>query len=219
MTTTVALKRVACTFLLVVAVNACVASGNIWKEEVLLHDDSKLVVQRSQSYGGRSEPGQSGPIKEHSISFRLPGSNKTITWTSEYGQDLGRANFNLYAVHVLNGTPYVLASPNLCPSYNKWGRPNPPYVVFKYEGGHWQRIAIDALPIEFKTVNVVLSIQKAQADELSRMVLVPAEKVLELNLHVERPEARTILRKPLATEPCPKYSSGPKAPQPGASVK
>ena len=168
--------------------------GTSWKEEVLLHDGQKIIIDRSQSYGGRSEPGQSGPIKEHTISFMLPGSSKTITWTSEYGEELGRTNFNLLAVHVLNGTPYIVASPNLCLSYNKWGRPNPPYVFFKYEGKAWQRIPLEALPAEFKTINVVLSIQKFQADKLSSRGLTSAEKIEELNLHVEQAAHKTILR-------------------------
>lgn len=122
--------------LLGVSLNACAGlfgfGGDSWKEEVLLHDGQKMIVERSQSYGGRSEPGQSGPIKEHTIRFMLPGASQAISWTSEFGEDLGRTNFNLLAVHVLNGTPYVVAEPNLCLSYNKWGRPNPPYVFFKY---------------------------------------------------------------------------------------
>lgn len=174
--------------------------GTSWKEEVLLHDGQKIIVERSQSYGGRSEPGQSGPIREHAISLTPPGSSKTITWTSEYGEDLGRTNFNLLAVHVLNGTPYIVASPNLCLSYNKWGRPNPPYVFFKYDGNAWQRIALEAFPVEFKTINVVLSIQKFQADQLSSTGLTSAEKVKELNAHIERPERKTIVREALPWE-------------------
>lgn len=188
-------------FMLGGSMSACAGflgiGGTSWKEEVLLHDGQKIIIDRSQSYGGRSEPGQSGPIKEHTISFMLPGSSNTITWTSEYGEELGRTNFNLLAVHVLNGTPYIVASPNLCLSYNKWGRPNPPYVFFKYEGNGWQRIALEALPAEFKTINVVLSIQKFQADQLSSMGLTSAEKIKELNRHVEQPEFKTILREPL----------------------
>ncbi len=194
------LKAVASILMLGAAIGACAATGNTWKEEILLHDGQKMIVQRSQTYGGRGEPGQSGPIKEHSISFQLPGSSRSIAWTSEYGQDLGRTNFNLLAVHVLNATPYVVASPNLCLSYNKWGRPNPPYVVFKYEGTQWQRIAIEALPIEFKTINVVLSIQKVQADELSDMGLVSAETIKRLNESTERTEFKKILREPFSRE-------------------
>src|SRR4030067_931887 len=63
--------------------------GDSWKEEVLLHDGSKIIVKRSQSYGGRHEIGQPSPIKEHTISFTLPNSHKAITWTSAYGEDLG----------------------------------------------------------------------------------------------------------------------------------
>lgn len=188
--------------------------GTSWKEEVLLHDGQKIIVERSQSYGGRSEPGQSGPIKEHSISFALPSSNKIISWTSEYGEDLGRTNFNLLAVHVLNGTPYIVASPNLCLSYNKWGRPNPPYVFFKDEDNGWQRIPLEQFPAEFKTINVVLSIQKFQADQLSSTGLTSAEKIKELNAHIEKPEHKTILPSPLPQERCPQLPSGPKAPNP-----
>jgi hypothetical protein len=173
------------------------SGGTSWKEEVLLHDGQKIIVQRSQSYGGRSEPGQPGSIKEHTINFALPGSGKAITWVSEYGEDLGRANFQLLAVHVLGGIPYIVATPNLCLSYNKWGRPNPPYVIFKHDGQVWQRIPLEALPIEFKTINVVLSSQQVQAQQMSAMGLVTAEQVRGMNQGAERPEAKTILREAL----------------------
>ena len=168
--------------------------GDSWKEEVLLHDGQKIIIKRSQSYGGRHEVGQSSPIKEHTISFTLPNSNKTITWTSEYSEDVGRANFNLLAVHVLNGTPYIVASPNLCLSYNKWGRPNPPYVFFKYDGKVWQRISLEEFPAAFKTINVALDIRGRQVEELDRMGLVSAEKIEQLNAHSEIPEFKAILR-------------------------
>ena len=138
--------------------------GDSWKEEVLLHDGSKLIVKRSQNYGGRHEIGQSPPIREHTITFRLPGSSKTITWTSEYGEELGRTNFNLLAVHVLNGTPYIVTEPNLCLSYNKWGRPNPPYVFYKYDGKTWQRISLEELPVDFKTINVSPHARRARCE-------------------------------------------------------
>src|SRR5688500_8514580 len=64
-----------------------------WKEEVLLHDGSKIIVERSQSYGGRHEIGQSSPIKEQSIAFTVPNTGTTIEFKSEYGEDIGRANF------------------------------------------------------------------------------------------------------------------------------
>ena len=192
--------------------------GTSWKEEVLLHDGGKIVVERSQTRGGRREIGQPPPVKEHIISFKLPGSDKTITWTSEYGEDLGRTNFNLLAVHVLNNIPYIVASPNLCLSYNKWGRPNPPYVFFKYDGKAWQRIPLEEFPVEFKTINVAIS-TLADEDKLTGLGFVSAEKIKALNHDVRQPEYKTILREPLPESAlCPDWSSprytSPKAPLP-----
>lgn len=171
--------------------------GDSWKEEVLLHDGSKIIVKRSQSYGGRHELGQSSPIKEHTITFTLPDSNKTITWTSEYGEELGRANFNLLAVHVINGTPYIVASPNLCLSYNKWDRPNPPYVFFKYDGKAWQRIPLEEFPVEFKTINVALTLGGRDVEAMASLGLVSSENIKERNSLLTQPEYKTILREGL----------------------
>ncbi len=171
--------------------------GDSWKEEVLLHDGSKIIVKRSQSYGGRHEVGQPPPIKEHTITFTLPSSNKSITWTSEYGEDLGRTNFNLLAVHLMKDTPYIVASPNLCLSYNKWGRPNPPYVFFKHDGKAWQRIPLSEFPAEFKTINVALDILGHEVENLVSLSFVSSEKIKELNQHTVIPEFKTILREAL----------------------
>lgn len=171
--------------------------GDAWKEEVLLHDGRKLIVKRSQSYGGRREVGQSAPIKEHTISFVLPDTGKTITWTSEYSDDVGRANFNLLAIHVLAGTPYIVAEPNLCLSYNKWGRPNPPYVFFKYDGNGWQRIPLVQFPAEFTTFNVVISLQTHDVDRMVEDGQVSAENVAKLNSNLRQAELKSILREPV----------------------
>lgn len=169
--------------------------GDSWKEEVLLHDGSKIIAQRSLSYGGRREVGQGTPIKEQSISFTLPNSNKTIKWTSEYSEDVGRANFKLLALHILNGTSYIVAKPNLCLSYNKWGRPNPPYVLFKHDGKEWQRIQLSELPAEFKTLNIAIYLGHQDVDSMVEEGLVPAETIKRRNSELTQyPQFKTILR-------------------------
>ncbi|MFA7383664.1 MAG: hypothetical protein WC001_09450 [Desulfurivibrionaceae bacterium] len=173
--------------------------GTRWKEEVLLHDGGKIIVERSQSYGGRHEIGQSPPVKKHTIAFTLPDSGKAMSWTSEYGDELGRTNFNMLALHILNGTPYLVAEPNLCLSYNKWGRPNPPYVFFKYEGTVWQRIPLSALPSQFKTINMIVNNGREEDIEkaASNLGYVPAEGVQRINSSLPQPEYKTILREPV----------------------
>ena len=167
--------------------------GDSWKEEVLLHDGSKIIVERSQAYGGRHEIGQTPPIKEQDITFTLPGTNRSFTWKSEYSEDIGRANFKLLALHVLNGTPYIVTVPNLCLSYNKWGRPNPPYIIFKHDGKDWQRIPLQELPSEFKENNLVIN-SKGEARIITAQSIVTAELVRKLNGELVQPEYKTILR-------------------------
>jgi hypothetical protein len=197
-----------------------------WKEEVLLHDGKKIIVKRSQSYGGRREPGQDPPIKEHVLTFQLPGSDKSIKWVSEFSQDVGRANFDLLALHVLNGTPYVVAIPNLCLAYNKWGRPNPPYVFFRYDGAAWQRIALAELPQQFVAANVIVNVRREEDIEqaAAKLGYVPVDTVQSTNRRLQPAELRSILREPVkaGTEGsavnCPDMSSSrytsPKAPLP-----
>lgn len=174
--------------------------GDSWKEEVLLHDGSKIIVKRSLSYGGRREIGQGAPIKEQAISFTLPSTGKTITWNSQFSEDIGRANFNLLALHILNGTPYIVAEPNLCLSYNKWGRPNPPYVFFKYDGKAWQRIPLTEFPTEFKTLNVAIYLGHQDVDLMVEEGLVPVETIKGRNNTLVQPEYKTIMRESLQRE-------------------
>lgn len=180
------------------SMTACASlfGGESWKEEVLLHDGSKIIVERSQTRGGRHEIGQGAPIKEYNISLTLPNSGKTITWTSEYSEDVGRANLHPLALHVLNGTPYIVAEPNLCLSYNKWGRPNPPYVIFKYDGKEWQRIAMQELPTVFKDTNLVNN-TKDHAEQLMDSSVVTAEAIRQFNSSLTQPEYKTIFHEPI----------------------
>jgi hypothetical protein len=167
-----------------------------WREEVLLHDGRKIIADRSQSYGGRHETGQSTPIKEQDITFVVPGTNKKITWISEYSKDVGRANFALLALHILQNVPYIVTTPRLCLSYNKWGRPNPPYVIFKYNNNDWQRIPFEELPAEFITLNLTIETKSFEQELVSEKV-VSSEKVKTLNGRLRQPEYKSILREAL----------------------
>jgi hypothetical protein len=173
------------------------SGGASWKEEVLLHDGTKIVVERSHTYGGSREIGQPPSIKEQDITFSLPGTVQTITWKDEYGKEVGGSNFILLALHVLNNVPYFVAKPNLCRSYNKWGRPNPPYVVFKYHGNAWQRISFAELPTEFKDTNLSLMYTKADEKHIAGQSPVPAEHVRKSNARIPNPESTSILRDPV----------------------
>ena len=193
--------------------NACGFGGDSWKEEVLLHDGNTLTINRLQTYDGRHELDQSPPIKAHTITFTLPGSPNIVKWTSEYGEDIGRTNFNLLALHVLNGTPYIVAGPNLSLSYKKWGSPNPPYVFFKYDSKGWHRIAIEEFPAEFKNLNVTID-TRTYAKQLAGQGFTSAVVVKNLNSNLTQEEYKSIVRTSLDKwKPRPEHK-GPKAPNP-----
>lgn len=179
------------------SMSACSAVS--WKEEVRLHDGSTLIVKRSQSRGGTSEPGNRSPINQQKITFTVPKTSKTYSFTSDYSEDIDAMDFNLLALHILDETPYLIVTPNRCLSYNKWGRPNPPYVIFKHEASDWKRIPLQELPGEFKEINLMvggydpyqLTVKERDASVLS------AEVVKKLNVKLTQPEYQTIIREPI----------------------
>ena len=189
-------RAIGTALILGLSLTACAEKIFTWKEQVLLHDGSKIIVQRTQSYGGNHEIGQAIPVAVHTIKFTLPNSDEKLSWTSEYGSELGRTNFNLLALHILYGVPYLVVEPNLCLSYNKWGRPNPPYVIFTRKDKAWQRIPLAEVPAELKSINLIVNNgrEKEIAEVESRLGYVPIESVQKINSRLEEPEYRTILR-------------------------
>lgn len=176
-----------------VSMSACSES---WKEEVLLHDGSKIIVERTVDRGGRHEIGQQPPIKEERLSFTLPATNEYIMWKNEFSKDVGFADFMPLLLDIHQGMAYVVTTPAGCLSYNKWGRPNPPYVLFKYDGKAWQRITLQELPAEIKTPNLVVGSPDNNVEKLGTS-FVKWEQIQKINSSLRQPEYKTILREPV----------------------
>lgn len=192
------------------SLSACAfgGSGTSWKEEVLLHDGGKLIVDRTAQRHGRHEIGQRPPIGDQSISFTMPGTNQRVVWEDDYSEDVNGANFNLMMLDIVQGTPYLLATPAGCLSYNKWGRPNPPYVIFKYQGDEWQRIPLQELPAGIKSPNMLHASPDDVAGKSAKEGVVPAAVIREENDGYRQREFRTLLREALPESAlCPDWSS------------
>ena len=164
-----------------------------WKEEVLLHDGSKIIVTRTVERGGRHEIGQQPPIKEQSLTFVLPSTSESVIWEDKFTEDVGGANFLPMQLGIHKDTAYLVVYPMGCLSYNKWGRPNPPYVVFQYQGKEWKRITLQELPAEIKTPNLIFSSPDDEAKKMGQSIA-PAEKIKALYERYKQPEFKTILR-------------------------
>ncbi len=181
--------------------------GASWKEEVLLHDGQKLIVERSQTYGGYSEPAsRERQLAEEIWEFTIPGTDQRVIWKNNFGKTPGHSSVMLLMLDFLKGTPYLATRPAGCISYNKWKRPNPPYVFFKFDGKTWQQISLNEFPAEFNNANVVIG----RPDQGDRSGMLSIEKIKEENQYLE-PYMRTIMRTSIAREWCPD-TGGSKAP-------
>jgi hypothetical protein len=167
-----------------------------WKEEVLLHDGSKIIVNRTVERGGRHEIGQQPPYKEQSLTFIMPGTNQTIRWVDHYSEDLGSASFLPMAVDIYEGKVYLVADTMGCLAYNKWGRPNPPYVVFKYDGKDWQRVPLTALPDAIRSPNLIFSMPDVEVEKSGKR-FISSEMIKAITAHYPQPQYKTILREAL----------------------
>lgn len=199
-------RRKALTIAVVIAtfsLNACAGlfglSGDSWQEEVLLHDGSKVVVERQTTRGGRHEVGQKPSYTQQTLIFTHPATGEQIVWEDKATPDLGNSAFLLMALDIYHGTAHLVANPMGCLSYNKWGRPNPPYVVFRYDSKNWVRIPLQELPPETKTPNLIVSSPDTKVENFGKR-FVDAETIKRLNSGFRQPEYKAILREPVEIE-------------------
>lgn len=195
-----------------VSMSACASGGTAnWKEEVLLHDGSKIIAERFYNLGGYPTiDSRERKSIDETVTFILPGSNKRITWKSDFRDSEPESNsLNLLVFDVVNGTPYIATYPAGVIAYSKWGRPNPPYIFFKYGGNVWKRISLEEFPAELIKTNVIVG--RPPAELLKSYYTV--EQVNERNYYLEK-EHKTILRTPIDYGPPSPVYSGPKAPHP-----
>lgn len=172
--------------------------GDSWQEEVLQHDGSKIMVERRIERGGRHEIGQKPPYKEQRLRFTMPGTSQTVTWEDHYSDDLGQANFLPMALDIVEGMPYLVVYPMGCLSYNNWGRPNPPYVVFRYQANEWKRIPLEQLPQAITTPNMMFSEPDAQVERFGIRVIT-ADMIKGVIAGYQQPEYRTLRREAYPT--------------------
>lgn len=123
----------------------------------------------------------------------LPKTNESITWKSEFSADVGLADFQPLLLDISQGSAYVVASLVGCLSYNKWGRPNPPYAIFKYQNKAWQRITMQEFPTELKIPNLIFSSPDNEVEKLGKSYVTVA-MVQHANSSLTQPQYKTIMR-------------------------
>lgn len=186
------------TFILSMHANAGLFGGSkSWREEVLLHDGQKLVVERHFKLGPPTIESRERKELDETVNFTMPGSDKEIIWKTEFNDSVPDPNgLSILLLDIVKGTPYVVARPAGCISFNKWKRPNPPYVFFKYEDNEWKRISLEEFPSELNKSNFIVG--SPPTDLLKSFYSV--EQVNEQNAEIQTEGYKTIVRKPFPIE-------------------
>jgi hypothetical protein len=174
-----------------------------WQEEVLLHNGQKIVAERSQNLGGRPTlESRERQILDETITFSIPASNQRVTWKMNFRDDTSDLNgINVVLIDIVKDVPYIAGYPTGCIAYNKWKRPNPPQILFKYEGGAWKRVALTEFPTPLVRSNVIVGGPPAEGIR----PFYTTDQVDRRNYDINAPEYKTVLREEIknAGQGCP----------------
>ena len=165
-----------------------------WKEEVLLHDGNKIIAERHYNLGGYPAiESQERAALDVTVTFNLPGTNKKITWKNDFRDSQPEPNsLNLIRLDIVKGVPYIATYPAGCIAYNKWGRPNPPQILFKYESEQWKRITLAELPSELINTHANVIVGRPASKLLKPFYTVEGVNAENHDIHEE--SYKTILR-------------------------
>jgi hypothetical protein len=176
-----------------ISMNGCSKTMS-WKEEVLLHDGSKIIAERYYNLGGYPAiESHNREALDVTVAFGLPSTDKKIVWKNDFRDSEPEPNsLNLIRLDVVKGVPYLATYPAGCIAYNKWGRPNPPQVLFKYESEQWRRIILAELPSEL--IGTHANVIVGRPDVRIAKSFYTAQEVNAENRDISTPEYKTILR-------------------------
>jgi hypothetical protein len=165
-----------------------------WKEEVLLHDGSKIIAERYYNLGGYPAiESHNRDALDVTVTFGLPGTDKKIVWKNDFRDSEPEPNsLNLIRFDVVKGVPYIATYPAGCIAYNKWGRPNPPQILLKYENEQWKRITLAELPSEL--IGTHANVIVGRPDVRIAKSFYTVEGVNAVNQNISTLEYKTILR-------------------------
>ncbi len=183
-----------------------------WKEEVLLHDGKKIIVERTEQLGNRPtlESRERQTLSE-TMTFTIPETSRQVIWKMSFRNDDPEPNsVNVIVLDIVNGTPYIAGYPAGCIAYNKWQRPNPPQILFKYESDQWKRITLAEFPTQLVQANVIVGGPPAEGMKS----FYTAEQVNAENRDISEIAYKSIVRFPLkpglgveGVVTCPDYNS------------
>lgn len=155
-----------------------------WKQEAPLADGRVIVVDRYSEQGPHSNKHNMRMEIGQELAFTHPDTGERIRWRVMNGLQPHMLDFD-------SGTPYYIFRAYTVLDYNNWDCPNPPYLVYRYEKGGWNRTPFEKLPTQFAKPNLMAMAKSFEKYISSGLVSVSA---LERYFNEHDPPYRVIGR-------------------------
>jgi hypothetical protein len=139
--------------LLIAAVGACKPGDSDalkWTEDVKLPDGRIVTLTRYQEFKGPHEIGDTPNQSDYWLEFKNPTTGELVRWEQK-GPGL-----STMALMMDGNFPVLLASPRFGSSRDDFNRPNPPYLLYKYDGS-WRQINVHEIPFKRIRVNMTFA--------------------------------------------------------------
>lgn len=133
--------------------NACdMLGGNSlkWTEDVRLPDGRVVQLTRYQEFNGPHEIGDTPNQSDYWLEFKNPETGEVVKWEQK------APGLSTMALMLDGKSPLLLTSPSFGGSYDKFNRPNPPYLLYKYDGA-WRQIDVSKIPLKRFRVNMTFA--------------------------------------------------------------
>lgn len=133
---------------LLVALAAC-SNPNAplkWTEDVRLPDGRIVTLTRYQEFKGPHELGDTPSESDYWFEFKHPDTGEVIRWQSD--RDL-----RTLALMMDGKVPILLTRPAFGISMRRYKCPNPPYLLFRFEGA-WKQVSVEQIPVKRLRVNM-----------------------------------------------------------------
>jgi hypothetical protein len=113
---------------------------------VRLPDGRVVNLTRYQEFKGPHELGQPPTESDYWFEFNHPDTGQVVRWQSD--RDL-----ETLALMMDGKTPVLMAKPAFGTSMSRYKCPNPPYLLFRFEGT-WKQVPIEKIPVKRLRVNM-----------------------------------------------------------------
>jgi hypothetical protein len=117
-----------------------------WTEDVRLPDGRVVTLTRYQEFKGPHELGDTPSVSDYWFEFKHPDTGQVVRWQSN--RDL-----RTMALMMDGKNPMLLTRPAFGSSMWTYNCPNPPYLLFKFDGA-WKQIPVTEIPVKRFRVNM-----------------------------------------------------------------